>query len=58
MTKVLRCRDVGLDCNFEARAETSEELLRKAADHGKAVHGIKEVTPELVAKMKQAVREE
>jgi predicted small metal-binding protein len=58
MTKVLRCRDVGLDCNFEARAETSEELLRKAADHGKAVHGIKEGTPELVAKMKQAVREE
>jgi predicted small metal-binding protein len=58
MTKVLRCREVGLDCDFEARAETSEELFRQAAEHGKAAHGIREVTPELVERMKKAVREE
>ena len=58
MAKVLRCRDVGVDCGFEARAETTQELFEQAAEHGKAVHGIEEITPELLAKMKAAVRDE
>ena len=27
MAKVVNCRDVGVDCDFEARAETEEELF-------------------------------
>jgi predicted small metal-binding protein len=44
MEKLLRCRDFGLDCDFEACGETPEEVLRTAADHARAVHGLKKIT--------------
>jgi len=33
MAKVLRCRDVGMDCSFEVRADTEVDILKKAAEH-------------------------
>jgi hypothetical protein len=35
MANVLRCRDVGLDCEGEVRADTEEEILEKAAEHAR-----------------------
>jgi predicted small metal-binding protein len=43
MEKLLRCRDLGLDCGFEACGDTAEEALRIAADHAQAVHGVKSI---------------
>ncbi len=42
--KVLRCREVGVDCDFEARGKTVEEVLKKAGVHARADHGLKRVT--------------
>ncbi|UCF59598.1 MAG: DUF1059 domain-containing protein [Candidatus Bathyarchaeota archaeon] len=39
MAKILRCRDVGVDCDHVIRAETEEELMKKVAEHAKTVHG-------------------
>ncbi|MFQ5894818.1 MAG: DUF1059 domain-containing protein [Nitrospinota bacterium] len=58
MAKVIRCRDVGADCDFEARAETEEELFKIVAEHAKNVHGMEEVPPETLEKVRAAVREE
>ena len=58
MEKVIHCRDVGFDCNGVIRAKTEEEALQLAAAHAKSVHGIKEITPAIVAKVKSAMREE
>ncbi len=44
MEKLLRCRDLGPDCEFEACAETSEDALRIAVDHARAMHGLKEIS--------------
>ena len=30
MAKVLRCRDVGVDCDFVAKGETEEDILQQA----------------------------
>jgi predicted small metal-binding protein len=57
MAKILRCRDVGVDCNEVIRAETEEELMRKVAEHAKTVHGMSEISPDLVAKVKAAIRD-
>ena len=43
MEKLLRCRDMGLDCDFEACGETAEEALKTAADHAQAIHGLKNI---------------
>jgi len=58
MAKVLRCRDVGMDCDFVARAETEEEILNKAAEHVDTEHGMKEITEEVLAKVRAAIRDE
>ncbi len=43
MEKLLRCRDMGLDCDFEACGETLEEALKTAIDHARAVHGLEDI---------------
>ena len=58
MAKVLRCNDVGMDCNFEARAETEEEVLKQAAVHAAATHDMQEIPPDVLAKVRAAIRNE
>ena len=58
MAKVVRCREVGVDCDFETRGETEQEVLDKCAEHGRTAHGIEVLTPELVEKVRAAIREE
>jgi predicted small metal-binding protein len=58
MAKVLRCRDVGMDCNFEVRAETEEEILKKAVQHAQTVHKMKEIPKEVVEKVRAAIHDE
>ena len=40
MAKVLRCRDLGMNCSKEIRAEDEEALLKLAAEHAEKDHGI------------------
>jgi predicted small metal-binding protein len=58
MAKVLRCRDVGLDCVGELRATTEEEILRQAAEHAQTVHQMQEMPPEVWAHVRAAIRDE
>ncbi len=55
MAKVLRCKDVGMDCDFEARAETEEEVLKQAAEHAAAEHDMQEIPQEVLAKVRAAI---
>ncbi len=56
--KVIHCRDVGFDCDGVIRAETEEEALQQAAKHAQTVHGLEDVSPEVVAKVRSVMREE
>lgn len=58
MAKVLRCKDVGMDCAFVARAETEEELLKKAAQHAREEHNMKEIPEDVLAQVRAAIRDE
>ena len=58
MAMTINCSDMGSDCTFVARGETLEEVLAVGAEHGKEVHGISELTPEMVEKVKALVRTE
>jgi predicted small metal-binding protein len=55
--KVLKCADLGFQCEGIVRAESVDEVLQQAAAHAKAVHGV-DVTPELAEKVKAATRTE
>jgi predicted small metal-binding protein len=58
MAKVVRCRDVGFDCDGVVKAETEEEALKQVAAHAKAVHNIEVVPAEVVEKVKKVMRDE
>ena len=57
MAKSIKCSDVGVDCDFEARAENEAELMKKVAEHARTQHGITSIPKELLAKVKTAIRD-
>ena len=54
-TMRIACNDVVPGCGFTASAHTEEELIEKVAAHAAHDHGLAEVTPEMVAKVKAAI---
>lgn len=56
MAKHMRCRDVGMDCDFEATGNTEDEVMQQAAAHARTRHNIQEITPELAAKVRSVIR--
>jgi predicted small metal-binding protein len=52
----ISCRNAGLDCDFEARAASMDELMQICAEHGARDHNMKGFGPELYLKMKQCVQ--
>jgi len=54
--KHIACAEIVPDCPFTASADTEEELVKKVVAHAAHDHGITEVTPELAAKVKAAIR--
>lgn len=58
MTFVVRCREVGYDCDGVVKAESEEELLKQVAEHAQSAHGLEEVTGEVVKKVKSVIRVE
>lgn len=53
--KRIACADVVPECTFTASAANEEELLKQVAEHAAQEHGVKEITPELAAKVKAAI---
>jgi len=58
MAKVLRCRDLGVDCDFAASGKTKEEVLKKAAEHARKDHNIKRVTKDYLKSWQKHIRNE
>jgi predicted small metal-binding protein len=54
--KYLACAEIVPDCTFTASAETEDELLKQVAAHAAHDHGVTEITPELAAKVKAAIK--
>lgn len=57
MAKVVRCRDVGFNCDGVVRAETEEEVLKQVAVHAKTVHDLNAFSEQVLAKIRQVMRD-
>ena len=55
--KTLNCSDIGFDCKAVVKANTDDEILRIAAEHAQAVHGVT-VTPEIAEQIRTKIQEE
>ncbi|NUP07596.1 MAG: DUF1059 domain-containing protein [Polyangiaceae bacterium] len=58
MEKVVECSkvDPSSGCQAVIRGEDEQEVLKKAAEHAKQ-HGIRQVTPELIERVKAAIHD-
>jgi predicted small metal-binding protein len=59
MGKIVDCGkvDPSTGCSHVVRGETEEELMKNAAEHARE-HGIVEVTPELMERVRASIQEE
>ena len=57
MEKLLRCRNLGLDCDFEACGETKEEVLKTALDHARAIHGLKNISEKDLMRARETIQD-
>ena len=57
MGKMVECAkvDPSSGCKHVIRGETEEEVLKKAGEHAKQ-HGIRDVMPELLVRLKANIR--
>jgi len=51
-----KCRDIEMDCPFEAFAPSREELMVKITEHANKVHHLNPPPADLVEKIKRAIR--
>ena len=59
MGKTVSCKNLGdLECTWEGRADTEEELIALAKEHGRDEHGITEFSPELMEQLKAVIKDE
>jgi len=42
----------------EIRAPSEEQTMKMVAEHAKSAHGIKEITPEIAAKMRSVMQDD
>lgn len=50
------CKDLGMDCPFQATAKTEAELMEKIKDHAGKAHNMKEMPADMVDKVKKAIK--
>jgi len=58
MSKIVSCREVGVDCDFVAKGETEQEVLQQCAEHARQAHGMSEIPAELAEQVRTSIHEE
>ncbi len=55
--KALACKDVGVDCDYEARGKTVNEVLNQVTRHAQKDHNIKKVTKDFLDSWRTKIHE-
>jgi predicted small metal-binding protein len=51
-----KCKDIGMDCPFEVKTKSEEDLMKLIASHAATEHKMKDVPPDMLKKIKAAVK--
>ncbi|MEL9914653.1 MAG: DUF1059 domain-containing protein, partial [Thermoplasmatales archaeon] len=51
-----KCADIGMNCGFETKASTKEELMPLIAEHAKTAHNMSEIPPDVMEKVNKAIK--
>lgn len=51
-----KCKDIGMDCPFEAKAWTEGSLMKKIQMHAMETHNLTEIPSDMLDKVKKAIK--
>ena len=54
--KQLSCSDVGMQCGFQVRAKTEEEVMKHAKTHAAEAHGLNKISANTEKKIKDNIK--
>ncbi len=54
--RTFRCKDLGLACEFEEKAESENELMKRVEGHVQTAHQMNPEQPEVQEKLRKAVK--
>ncbi|CCJ36330.1 hypothetical protein BN140_1407 [Methanoculleus bourgensis MS2] len=54
--RTFRCKDLGLACEFEEKAEDENELMKRVEGHVQTAHQMNPELPEVQEKLREAVK--
>jgi predicted small metal-binding protein len=57
MAKVLKCGDLMPGCNAVIEGKDEAEVMAKGAEHAKTAHQITTIPPDMVTKVKAAIKD-
>ena len=52
----VKCRDMELDCSFEARGTTEQEVIRQFLEHMESEHNIPVLTADALFRLKKGIK--
>ena len=53
---VINCREVGQDCDFEARGLDLDDVIEQCAEHGRQQHNMRGFGTDLYARMRRHLK--
>ena len=57
MAKTYSCRDVGVDCDWKISGGTEDNVMASVAEHAALIHTEIELTSDLIAMVRSAIRD-
>jgi len=52
----IKCRDLGMDCSFEAKGTTEREIIRQLIEHMESEHTIPVLTADSLYRLKKEIK--
>jgi predicted small metal-binding protein len=52
----LICKDLGMDCSFEATGTTEREVMRQFIDHAESAHKMSVLSPDIIFRVQKAIK--
>ena len=50
------CKDLGMKCEWRVNGKTEAEIIPKIADHAAKTHNMKTIPPDMMEKVKKAIK--
>jgi predicted small metal-binding protein len=50
------CKDLGMKCDWKVTGKTEGEIMPKIAEHAAKVHNMKTIPPDMMEKVKKAIK--